>query len=405
MNNGLMIVSAVGLCALAGCASSKPVPGIVAQEWSSNTRQLAINPLFPPRERFYPGDLYIAPYFADVSQDSSAPHNYLLRSHRFDHVDLSAALAQEQAIAPLPALSTYKDETGKDVSTWPLNPYPASGGRVNGLVAFPGFTFASASSSQLGANISNGGWGGLFGGGREAHYTVSYSVPAAEYISVPMRAAMAAFWRYRAGLDKRSLSDLQMLADTVRPVGKTRGRTVLVFPNEVYYARAIDVTVAADDASSANLSAVTLGMVEMSERQAKLQAELDKLRGTPAAAPAAGSAAAAASAQQQSKIDSLKSQIDALQTRIDQTARSVIPSVPGVTGSVTRSSAQGVTLRQTFHYPVAIGYRGVEFDTDQLVTGTVAANQGAGVSGPIFLDRPVDLGSPVWMDELLREKK
>lgn len=398
MNKCLWIVSAVGVGALAGCASSKPEPGAVAQAWSSNTRQLAISPLFPPRERFYPGDLYIAASLSAADSKKDKSHNYLLRSHRFDHVDLSDALKAEQTIATLPALASYKDEAGKDVSTWPLSAYPASGGRVNGLVAFPGFTFASASSSQLGANVSNGGWGALFGGAHQSHYTVSYSVPAAEYISVPMRAAMAAFRQYRTGLDSSSLNDLALLAHSVRPQD---GGAVLVYPNEVYYARALDITVTADDATSANLSAVTLAMVEMSDRQTKLQTELDKLRGTPAAA---GAAAPAASATKQGEIDRLQSQIDTLQTRLDQAARSVVPSVPGVTGSVTRSSSQGVTLRQTFNYPVAIGYRGVEFDIDQLVKGGVQVHAGSRPGLPLHREIPVIGTAPALGNDLLPDQ-
>lgn len=396
MNHCVLIVSAVSVVALAGCASSKPEPGIVAKEWSTNTRQLSILPLFPPRERFYPGDLYLAGVVS--AQDSKRDHaaNYLVRSHRYDHVDLSKALVAEQAIATLPALASYKDEAGKDVSTWPLSRYPAAGGRVNGLVAFPGFTFASASSAQLGANVSTGGWGGRFGTANASHYRVSYSVPAAEYISVPMRAAMAAFRQYSATLDAATLDDLKTLAETVRPKG---GDVELVYPNEVYYARALDITVTSDKATSANLSAVTAAMIDMTDRKTRLQAQLDKLRSTPAAA-AVGAAPAPAD---QSEIDRLQGEVDTLQTQIDQSARAIVPNVPGVTGSVTRSSAQGVTLRQTFRYPVAIGYRGMAFNVDKLVAGKVQPVVSTGAGGPISSGYPLlhrlPAGTVTWPQE------
>ena len=384
--------------AVAGCASDKPEQGIIAKEWSVNTRQLGIHPIYPPRERFYPGDIYVMAYFEGSRADAMLPLDYSLMSQRFDHIDLGALITAEQAIKPLPELASYKDGEGKEIVPWPVVSYPAGGsGRANGIVAFPGFTFASASSVKLGANLATGGWGGSIGGGQESHYTVSYLVPAAEYVSVPMRPAMQSFRAWRAALadDVCAWSDLLTLSRAVVPAGhedpalasptcesgkkvaptpkggkKTPAKRpdlnpVVVFPNEVFYARAIDVTVSADEAMSAKMAAVTASMIEASETKTALEQKMAVLNGTVPPTPVA-------QAEQASKAATLKAQIDALQARITQSAQAVIPSVPGVTGSVTRSSAYGVTLRQTFRYPVAIGYRGMHFYVSELMSGSPA---------------------------------
>ncbi|WP_223542514.1 hypothetical protein [Pseudomonas sp. BF-RE-26] len=366
-----------------------------------NTRQLGINPIFPPRERVYPGDLYIAPFYRDLDQSKVSPLYFTITAQRFDHVDMSFALDEEQLIDTLPEMQDYTDDSGKVITPWTLNPYPGSkgrrggrqisGGRINGLVAFPGFTFASLSESDIGVNITNGAWGALFGGGRKARYSVSYSVPAAEYISIPLKTAMETFRAYVAGLSVGAKDDIKLISKSMSSQETSDVITVMILPTEVFYARAIDITVSADDALSANLSAVTMAMVELSAEKTKLQSQLLKLRGINSSMPSvkeegevinteeakeAGNKGAkdkeSAQPSNQKQISALESQIENIQSQIDNTSRSVIPSVPGVTGSVTRASAYGVTLRQVFQYPIAIGYRGLSFLTDDIIANKIS---------------------------------
>ena len=52
-----LIGTAAIAAALAGCTNTDP--GFVAKQWSEEMRELQMNPVFPPREDFYVGDVYL----------------------------------------------------------------------------------------------------------------------------------------------------------------------------------------------------------------------------------------------------------------------------------------------------------------------------------------------------------
>jgi hypothetical protein len=356
----LFLVVCTGL--VVGCSASKPQPGLIAKQWSDNARQLGISPIYPPRERFEPGDVYLGITVPSSLIGKMPNEFYTVTPKRYGHIDLSKELALEQQRQALPATASYVNEAGTSLTPWNMQDYPATGGRVNGLVAFPGFSFASASDTDLGVNLTNRAWGGLFGFSKKSRYLVSYTVPAAESISVPLDKVLAATAPYFHQIKLNQINVPLVNLGNSMLEGMPQGvKASLVVVTEVYYARAIDVTISATDSDSAQLSATTMKLVDLSEKKAKLQQELLKLKVAtppPPQPPAPNTT--------QNTIALLESQINDLQANIETSAQAAVPSIPGATGSVSRSSATGVTLRQVFKYPIAIGYRGVSFALDRL---------------------------------------
>lgn len=294
MKHELKLIVLIGLvAAIAGCESSRPKPGFVAKEWSDNTRKLGITPVFPPREKVYPGDVYITTVFDQEVIDDGPERIYTVSPYRYDHIDLDSEFKKESLDdRKMPALADYK--VGASISkTWEMPPHNIKdGGRLNGLVAFPGFTFASISEADLGFNITNGAWGGLFGGGRNSKYMISYSVPAAEYVSLELKPMMEKVRLYRSKLTASQLRDIYDLAKNLQGTYEKDPipNIAIVIPAEVYYARSIEVTITSADAFSAQASAVTMAMVELSQKKQKLQDQLLALEGMAPDKPKQGQA-------------------------------------------------------------------------------------------------------------------
>lgn len=355
-----------------GCSASKPKPGLIAKQWSDNTRQLGISPIYPPRERFEPGDIYLA-VTVPASKIGEMPDGfYTTTPIRYGQLDLTSNFTKEQQRRQLPAMPSYVNESGTAVTPWNMQDYPAAGGRLNGIVAFPGYSFASATDAELGINVTNGAWGGLLGASSNSKYLISYSVPAAEYISLPLDSIMAVANVYYNKNKDQALRLAKTMRDGLPENLSSKVTLSMIVATEIFYARAIDIAISAKDSSSATLSATTMKLIDLGEKKAKLQEELLKLK-----SPAAPAAPAA-----QNKIALLESQISELQSTINTATQSVIPNIPGATGSITRSSATGVTLRQVFKYPVAIGYRGVSYnlEKDEISTDVPGYNMIGGAS-------------------------
>jgi hypothetical protein len=371
---------------LSGCGSERPKPGSVAKEWAENTRNLGIIPIYPPRERVYPGDIYISAIFDYVTIEDGAEYLYTITPFRYDHLDLQQEFKNEAADTRLmPAMASYTNG-GNSTTPWAMPKHGVNGGRLNGLIAFPGFTFASMKEFTVGANITNGAWGALFGGSRTTEYLVSYSVPAAEYISLELRPLLQNIRSYRAKITASQVKDIRDLGRSLQKayVGDTPPIMAIIIPSEVYYARSIDVTISSADGTGVQFSAVTMAMVELSARKQKLQDQLVSIgelgppqntqdkpeNGAKPPKPDVKPASPDSSEKPGNDTDgntenitatSLRTQISSIQTEIATLAKSAIPSAPGVTGSVSASNANGVTLTQTFYYPIAVGYKGLTY--------------------------------------------
>lgn len=378
MKKSIELIIITGLVvAISACGSTQPKSGIIAKEWSDNTRQLGITPIFPPRERVYPGDVYISRIYDPKTAEDAPATFYNKIPYRYDHINLDTELNAEASDNRLmPAMANFSAQ-GSNTETWALPTHNApSGKRLNGLVAFPGFTFASFSESDLGFNITNGAWGALFGGGRKSKYMVSYTIPAAEYISVELKTLLPKILDYRDNLGTEQREDIHSLAAALgRPQDKEDPAIGVIILYEVFYARSIDVTITSNDASGVNGSAVLASMVELGERKKELQKQL-LVVGEIAPPTDSGSNVKTqgnspqgeASAKQNSNTSKgaqLQQEITLIQKEIAALSQAIIPNAPGVTGSITRSSTNGVTLTQSFYYPIAIGFRALMYDVKQ----------------------------------------
>lgn len=388
----------------AGCGASKPVAGIVGKEWSENTTQLGIQPIWPPRELVFPGDVYISLGMSSAGSKRLPAYVYTATSQFFDELDLGAvedAHALKMSKLIMSPMDSYESSSGT-LKPWRLPGYESGARRTNGLVGFPGFSFASVSDTQLGANVVTGIWAAIFGGGRKSTYTVSFAVPAAEYRSLPLRPVMAAFKTYNEALPKEDLDNLQQIATslTSKFVGDLALEAYVVIPNEVYYARVVDITITAENAYGGQLAATTTALIAMTDEKKNLEAKLSELTGAgyvgtapaaagpassnpspvspPAIAPAAASGASPPATPEKStpppvEVKRLEARIASIQNDIESMSKAVLPNAPGVTGSVSRSSINGVTFSQVFSLPIAIGYKGLSFKVNDVVKRTPRA--------------------------------
>ncbi|QBM21666.1 hypothetical protein E1B03_04205 [Citrobacter arsenatis] len=346
------------------CSSNKP--GVVAQEWSKNTSQLGIYPLYPPRERFFPGDIYIVPIASDRTINRLPAKYYMIRPLRYDHVDMSKELSNEQQVMELPLTGTMPDGKGGNSIPEPFYPYPESKKRINGVVAFPGFTFASSTEGALGINVPTGAWGIAGGAGGKANYTVSYSVPNAEMISIDLRRALQKYREYRHSLSINNIYDLYYLQEVMNArINGLRSRDSqysdlkpgIVFVTDVYYTRRINVSITSDKGFSMQGSATVARLVELSKQAQDIENELVKIK--PSVGGSGSSGGSSGSTPENQNGQSLQTQLTALQKSMYQLAQSMTPSAPGASGTVTSVSSMGVSMVQTFPYPVAIGYSAI----------------------------------------------
>ncbi|MFJ4192803.1 hypothetical protein [Pseudomonas sp. NPDC089534] len=414
-----LIVCLVGV-GLVGCGSSKPEKGVVAENWSTNTEQLGIKAIYPPRAQFEVGDVFIARAVKAGHKIKTA--DYVLGSVRIDHIDLSEELYQSAPTVMFESTDTYEDGSGTSVQTRKVLPLKVRERVINSQVAFPGFTFASLAESDVGVNVTSSAIGALLGFGRRSQYSVSYSVPAAETYGVTYLLAKRRFESLAP--TRYSLTDHRMMREAAEDLQATQSRfsdgsaPVLVLVTDVYLTRAIDVIVSSEEGMSASFSALTLAMVDLSDKKKALEAQLIKLRrppeGSTPPAPAGGgdgagkvqtkedavtkakdpakpdqpepepepkakvAAAPAVPADRQAEIDKVEDELVQVNAQLRQQVNKVAPDLPGVTGSVVKSSALGLTLRQAFARPVAIGYRGIHYSVGSLQDSQTVADASGG---------------------------
>ncbi|WP_025111379.1 hypothetical protein [Pseudomonas sp. H1h] len=381
---------------LVACSSDRLEKGAVAEEWSRSTEQLSIRPIFPPRANFEVGDLYVVRAAKSGAELKTA--DYYMSSIWFDRMSLENEL--KKAAPHIKPAKTIADDSGKTkVMSVPDLFVPDTTTRINSLVAFPGFTFASLAESQLGLGVTNSSIAALFGGARKSAYSVSYSVPVAETYGVKYADAHLAVDDYISHYRKNQREKLQeavvALENSSTKRDKNASSPVLVLVTQVYLARSLDVVISSTESAGGQFSAVTRALTDLDERKTALEKQVRALKGTDSSKGTSQSGAAAdvpkegagqtkpaaTDAQQtdtvpaakQEAIDQKQAELDTVNEEIRQRVEAVTPAMPGVTGSIVKSSATGVTLRQVFEYPVAIGFSGININIDEfLASGKVA---------------------------------
>lgn len=380
---------AMNLIVLCGCSSDRLDPGKIEKEWSTSTRQLGVYPLFPPKERVYPGDIYIFPTAPTRAINKIPSEFYTIKPLRYSSQNVIKLLQIEQMISTLPETPPFTDSTGQRMPGLFIS-YPSTGGRQNGLIAFPGYSFASIRDIHLGGGFANSAAAAKFGGVSNSKYNVSFSVPYAETISIDFKSALNEFRKFRKSLWGEDILALKFIGNQMQSrINDIQSQTNkefnispgIVFITDVYYARAIDVTVTATDGLGVTGSVTLQRFAILAKQKSDLMAELAKLtkgksssEGQKQTTGDAGvntggsveEKAAAGSSGGEKPVSSgedkevaLKEKIASLEAEIQALSALVMPEGLGLTGSVTNVSGNGITMQQVFKYPVAIGYNGI----------------------------------------------
>ncbi|HBR9619909.1 hypothetical protein JNS61_25270 [Klebsiella pneumoniae] len=377
---------------VSGCAETQE-PGIVAQEWAKNTRQLNIFPLFPPRERFYPGDVYIFPFVSPKMTEKVPSKFYTIKPIRFTRFDVSDILEKEQTIPTMPQTKDWESLGSAESRAGAFVSYPSTDSRQNGVIAFPGYSFASVSDVSLGLGTVTSAIAQTFSFASSSKRNITFSVPYAEVISMDISSSMDKFLLYKASVDKNETSKLQylegqmqLLIDNLLDGSKNKYGISpgIVFVTDVYYARSINVTITSANGVSASESATLAKLTTLTTKRQTLVDKLNELKSqnkTLSPKPASNGAAtpdqtkteqdssvgAVSSNINTAEIDSLASEINALDIQLKTLSQSILPDTLGFTGSITRASGNSVTLKQVFKYPVAIGYNGITMPVQSFI--------------------------------------
>ncbi|RBL72828.1 hypothetical protein C3E98_004795 [Pseudomonas sp. MWU13-2625] len=373
------------LCIGLVACSSRPERGAVVQQWSANTEQLNFKPIFPPRGNFEVGDFYVVR--AAKAGDKMKTADYYMSSVWFDRMRLDEEL--KKAAPYITAEKTPADKSGLVTATSVPDLFvPNTNVKMNALVAFPGFTFASLAESDIGLGVSNSAIGAFFGGARKSGYSVAYSVPLAETYGVLYGDAHLAADKYLGEYTDAQRNKLKDAVVSLKNDAKANARndttSVLVLVTQVYLARSLDVVVSSTDSNGAQLAAVTRALTDLDERKTAIENQLRALKPAAkgdgagdgkaaeakagdAAKVAADKPAAAVPATNQALVKQKEAELAQVNADIRKRVESVTPAMPGVTGSVVKSSASSLTLRQVFDTPVAIGYSGINIDIDTLI--------------------------------------
>jgi outer membrane protein OmpA-like peptidoglycan-associated protein len=322
----------------------------VIREWNSGIGELGITPVFPPREDIQVGDLFLT-----VGSAGDGGPN----STQIWLADLGFASPIENFYKnrfAMPAENGRKDEAGR------LAP-PA--GSPDGIfktgtiatrlrsVSFPSFSIPSDRSAKpsVAESVLQFFRSGSFD---QSDYDVTVSIPDAESYGIPALAALDAV--SNACITKQQIHQL---------LGRlgVSGQSEVV--TQVYYARSIDYTIAMKTGSG-NTIAVTpadvdkiknlvtqIGQKDSNAENTKVETAAPGDGGPNASAAASISAHSASARQDKALLGAIKAELDKMSAVIQG------PNAPAVSGTIVRSDARSVTLRQNFAQPVVIGYLGL----------------------------------------------
>jgi hypothetical protein len=166
---------------------SPPQPGdgteTVAAAWNRTISALDIEPIFPPEEDVYVGDVFVVVTHGELAE--------IGRMVRVWHVDMSTDL--DQAYSGMPFFEPAVNAQAAAPSGPPARGAPVQADtlfhssvppRDLSLVAFPGFTIRHARSAQSGLK-GGGGLLGFFGLRRDNQETVEFQLTSSGTYGVP----------------------------------------------------------------------------------------------------------------------------------------------------------------------------------------------------------------------------
>jgi hypothetical protein len=346
----------------------------VATEWNNSVRRLGVNPIYPPQEDLYVGDIFAV---VKSSDDNYNRMDEVFGDHAIKlwHVDMTDALKKTYASVPIfPATNPHPAHDDDIWEQRESNDLFAPGARKTlSLVAFPAFTIHNSRSATARGSTGQGmfGWlSGVFGISRDDEEMEQLSFPAPETYGVDAIDAQVALFGFcnneRTGsfcTDRAVRNMLSMVVgdEIWRPKidPKSQQRTgyatevELMLVKQVFLTRSIVQVRSADSASGA---AARLVAKLKNAADQPTTADAGKASGVtggsasnlPAASPPQGGAAADAADAQRKKLIQVRDLLD-----------SASQTEPG--GSISALSTDGtmIALKQVYPRPLAIGFRAV----------------------------------------------
>jgi len=387
----------------------KTPPGYVAREWSTTMRELAITPVFPPREDVQVGDIYMAPTAPNGEQEILDKKGFLpmglwvstarikenVKKCYSDRISFPATV---KTSSDQPCSSSDNVFSDVDAKRMRLVGFPIfmtttlSEGSLSGLIPIEAISIAAAAGFRQGRRVTV-----------SVPRAESYGIPAAEMITrLLITDDEKKKWGAQGagGFEAKDL-ELYLPKEQERILKSEPGWTNKKYGyvrviTEVFYARELDIAIEYTRGAGFALDvrpAVTVPPVESgppaasgpnaSQRDPSPDSQAGKAA-PPAdgkSKPPDGSNASAKTAELQFKEPTAQQIAAELNRQLDAGAARGTPG--GGTRFVTAGS-QGVGLRVTFERPIAIGYRGMLIKL--YVDGTV---EGAGpVSGVVPTAKP-----------------
>jgi hypothetical protein len=340
--------------------------GAVAAAWNEAVSLLNIEPIYPPQEDVYVGDIYAVVTRAD--------RGFLGRSIKLWHVDLSDQIKDAYLNVPMfPTLapadnnqSAWEQGTSDDL-------FGNGQRKALPLVAFPGFKIRS--SRQAEAALSSGSslshwFGGLFGFARDNDEIEELQFPRSETYGVNAVVASSALGLFCK--DERSLplctenGARRMLSMVVGegiwkpeidPKSKTEtGRYAmgveLMLINQVYLTRSIVHVHSAN--SNRGQTVQLIAKLKMLTEDDWIAPNASSAKSEPGSAGQANDSNAGTGNKQTENA-----LVEAQRVRIQGIINELVQADPSLRAGAYSFDGRNITLNQSFPRPIAFGFRGV----------------------------------------------
>lgn len=341
---GLVVLGIAAAFVMPAVWRSQPADRGVVAEWNETISRLGIDPVFPPEEDIYVGDVF-AVITGDTRPGTKTRDEPLLnRAIKLTHIDMTKELDQQYAALPVFPETEKRPANGSDpwlqkqAATPPGLFGNPSGRSILAIAAFPGFTIKNERGAAGG--LSSFG-AGLFGAARRDSDVIEVKIPFAETYGLPTLVAagrLAAFCAdpftkgvctdevLRRNLSYVNPAVLSKESDPATGRPRYRLNVEIALVNRVYLTRSIEQTRRLGQGNSAAVEA--LG------------------RASPVSKP-------------DETLPNPQGPQPSAEKRTDETVARLDRSAPGATVSVTSGSDREYSLNQTFQRPIVIGYRAV----------------------------------------------
>lgn len=402
MRKRVLLAGAAAL-ALAGCGSNVK-DGFVSRQWAEQIRELQIEPIFPPREDFLVGDVYLPAYprntppedkedgyppiatwltSLELAEDNETPeHNSILKNFYKTRSTYPQTKFLGQQDPDLPQgrnesalrvaresvldCSNTVNDNGNAVSDCNIfNSREVDSLRRLRIVGFPTFLATTITQGSLSAFVPAEAFTAALGLEFGDIESISVSVPVAESVGIPaMKLDTSDILVKDEGIcDTQSLDYLLPSGQRKNGQKPSKNENQMVHAvviTEVFYTRAIDITIKTQE--SFGLGANVKPILPTSGKQ------LLKSETKPTGQTVASNGGQ--TGEGDSQKDPQPGQGSATDRRAQTTqqelqkAVSNLPTTPGVNMQLLSVADGQVGMRRAFARPLAIGYRGLSLSVD-----------------------------------------